>query len=449
MANMADLCNVQAEKEVISAILSKPSCLHDVSGIITEDDFYRQNHRIIYSTMAMMILGNEPVDMVTLTERLKRDGNLEKVGGIMEISQIAVIGIIPRVEAQAQIIADYARRRRLINKGEMLQTMAADLQTDIDSLAFDFARDISGITSTADENTKTAKDAVLELAALIDKRQQRADEMLKTGLADVDKYLTNLEAGQLVVIAGRPGHGKTALAGTIAVNMAQKGKRVLMFSMEMSREELLARIVSRLGKIPGAKLKKPDDMTEKDWEKYTQAIMDVGRLPITINAQGALTPADVAAIASRWQAKDGLDVIMIDYLQLMTSGNKSDSRVQEISYITRSLKNLAVALKVPIILLSQLNRANDKENRAPRLTDLRDSGSIEQDANTVLLIHRETIYDDETKGLKLSNKTFVNIAKQRDGECGTVKLTFIPSRSQFVGYVDEGQIMSKGFEPPL
>jgi replicative DNA helicase len=437
---MADaaMYNVEAEKEILSVIISKPNKLYDISHIIKADDFYRETNRLIYQTVAEMVIAEEPLDMVNLSERLKRDGNLDKIGGLGVITDICQPAFVANVEAQAKIVADYSRRRRLIEKARMLATLAQDMNQEPDEVACQIADDISGLTAEASENTKTAKDGVMDFATLIDKRAKRKGELLNTGLTDIDAKIKSFEAGQLIVIAGRPGHGKTALAGTIAVNMALRGKKILMFSMEMSHEELLGRFVSRLGGISGEKLKEPSQMTPDDWSAYVTALNSVGELPIAINSQGDLTPADVANVATRWQRHNGLDVIMIDYLQLMSSGKKTDSRVQEVSYITRTLKNLAVRLKLPIILLSQLSRANDKENRAPKLTDLRDSGTIEQDANTVLLIHRETSLSADKKTIEVSNKTYVNIAKQRDGSCGTVMLTFIPTMSYFANYIDDG-----------
>lgn len=430
--------NVEAEKEILSVIISKPNKLYDISRIIKADDFYRETNRLIYKTVAEMVIADEPLDMVNLSERLKRDGNLDKIGGLGVITDICQPAFVANVEAQAKIVADYAQRRRLIEKARILAANAQDMNQKPDEVACQIADDISGLTTEASENTKTAKDGVMDFASLVDKRVKRNGELLNTGLTDIDAKIKSFEAGQLIVVAGRPGHGKTALAGTIAVNMALRGKKILMFSMEMSHEELLGRFVSRLGGISGEKLKEPSQMTPDDWSAYVTALNSVGELPIAINSQGDLTPADVANVATRWQRHNGLDLIMIDYLQLMSSGKKTDSRVQEVSYITRTLKNLAVRLKLPIILLSQLSRANDKENRAPKLTDLRDSGTIEQDANTVLLIHRETSLSADKKTIEVSNKTYVNIAKQRDGSCGTVMLTFIPTMSYFANYIDDG-----------
>lgn len=435
---MGELYNIEAEKDILNVIITKPQKWQDVSRIVKADDFYRETHKMIYSTVTQMIIADEPLDMVTLAESLKSAGVLSKVGGLPMITELCKPCYVADVVAQAKIVADYARRRRLIEKAQLLQSSASDMSQEPDKLAVEFASDISGMTIVADESTKTAQESAIEFAGLVDLRLKQKDKLLNTGLKDIDSKITSLEGGQLIIIAGRPGHGKTALAGTIAVNMALRGKKILMFSMEMSHEELMGRFVSRIGKIAGEKLKRPDEMSQDDWTRYVKALDDVGRLPIAINSQGDLTPADVTSIATRWKRQKGLDVIIIDYLQLMSSGHKNEGRVQEISYITRSIKNLAVKLKVPIILLSQLSRANDKENRTPRLTDLRESGSIEQDANKVLLIHRESQLSGDNKTVELTNKTIVDIAKQRDGECGSVLLTFIPTMSYFANYIDDG-----------
>ncbi len=439
MANLVELNNLTAENMVINAIFSKPQNFHKVSSMLRPDDFYRTSNRLIYRAMAEMILAGETLNMATLVEKLRHDGTLEKAGGIKGIAFQGLAGGIGNIEEQAEIVAEYARRRAVIEKARELEALAGDFTSDIDKAAMEISLELSGMTAEARATTKSAKEAVMDLASLIDKRMDRQQEILSTGLADIDKLIIGFEAGQLIVIAGRPGHGKSAMAGTIAVNVAQKGKRVLMFSMEMSGEELAGRFVSRLGGLSGEKIKKPGEMTDEDWDKYVIGMEKAGKLPITINSQGALTPADVASEVSKTKNKDGLDLVVIDYLQLMGGGRKSDNRVQEISYITRTLKNLAVSLKVPIILLSQLSRSNEKERRAPQLTDLRDSGSIEQDANTILLIQRESHISEDMKTVELGNKTSVNIAKQRDGQCGTVLVTFIPSRGYFVNYIEENR----------
>lgn len=462
MVKLTDLANPEAERQILCAIITRNNRLHEVSKIISPDDFSHIQNKLAYIAISEMILAGEDVNNVTLVEKLKQDGLLEKVGGISYVSYIAYCSEMFPVDTQAHIVAEYGLRRRLITKAMEISDIAGDVTQGVEDRILPIAAELTAFSKVDEGETKSAKDAALELAALIDKRCNRGDDCIKTGLTDLDDYVTSFEPGHLIVIAGRPGHGKSALAGTIAVNVAEKGKHVLMFSMEMTREEVMSRFVLRKAKkakdknnpnagfvfLSGDDLKKPKDMDEDKWGAYLHGLDVVSKLPIMINSQSALTPADVSNIATTVKNQEGLSLIIIDYLQLMASGRKNDNnRVQEISYITREIKKMAGRLHVPIILLSQLNRTNDKENRLPRLTDLRDSGSIEQDANTVLLIQRES-EKNEAGAEVLTNRTLVNIAKQREGKQGVCCLTFIPQRSYFADYIDEGRYEPRGFTPP-
>jgi replicative DNA helicase len=443
MANLLEMANIQAEKELLNAILSKPQTFHKISSVVKVDDFSRESHRCIYAAMADMVLAGESLDVVTVVEKLRRMGKIDAVGGITAISDIGRVGFVPDILSQARIVAEHSRRRKLVIKGRELADAASDYKVDIDQVAYDMSLEIAGINAKAEEETKSLSDGIFEFVDMIDRRANRQDDAVCTGLADVDKRIVSFEPGHLVVIAGRPGHGKSALAGTIAVNMAQRGKNILMFSMEMSRAEIIERFVARLGKLKGGILRRPNNMSELEKQQYFNGMEAVSKLPIYINEKGALTPADVASIASRVKSVNGLDLIIIDYLQLMSGGLRSDSRVQEISYITKTLKGLAADLKVPIILLSQLSRANEKERRAPRQTDLRDSGSIEQDANTILLMHRE-----EDNG-QLSNMAVINVSKQRGGEPGLCRVMFMADMCYFVNFGMGGNYEGENFKVPV
>lgn len=434
MADLNELKNLEAEEFVINAVMARQENLYKVISFLKEEDFSREAHRLIYHAEVEMVMANQKVDIATLTEKLKQDDVLDKVGGMMALRKIGDSGCIGNVEAHAKIIVDYSRRRRLIAKAREVEDLAADCTNEISKVTSDALSDITGMLETEEEDTKSAKEGVKELATLIDKRFNRQGDCVKTGLIDVDNYITAFESGQLIILAGRPGHGKSAMAGTIAYNMAKAGKRVLMFSMEMERDEVMGRLLSRAVALDGSKLKNPASMTEEDWTKYTVGLSKVGELPIWVNTKSNLTPADVAAVAKRQKGRNGLDLIIVDYLQLMTSGNQREaSRVQEIGNITRTFKNLAGTLKVPILLLSQLSRANEKDNRPPKMTDLRDSGAIEQDANTVLLLHREEEkQEDGTK--KMTNTAVVNVAKQRGGELGSCRVMFISSQTYFANF---------------
>ena len=423
---MDKLANTTAEREILGSILTDPADFHKVSPILRAGDFYRQDYKALYELMAGMILQGERPDIATLIEAAKtKQGDFSLNGAIFDLGSV---GKSYNLAHLAEIVADNARRRRLLAKSRELAELAQDYGQDVDKITATFCDDLQGITYKAEKATGDMEAATMELMATLDRRGK--GEALDTGLADLDRIITGFEPGQLVIIAGRPGHGKSALAGTIAVNLARRGRKVLLFSMEMGKGEVAGRFVSRLANIPGGVLKRPGSMTAEQKEAIRKGIEALRKLPITINTQGSLTPEELASIATRQKRTAGLDLVIVDYLQLMGSGRKLDgSRVQEISYITRSLKNLAVNLESPILLLSQLSRANDKENRPPRLTDLRDSGSIEQDANTVILLYRER----EIAG-GLSTKTMADVAKQRDGGPGQCDLYFAASLGYFGNY---------------
>ena len=422
------LASTAAERDILGGILTAPADLHKASGIIRAGDFYRQDYRAIYETMAGMILQGDSLDIVTLCEELRKTGLLEKVGGVRNISDLASVGKCWNIQEKSEIVADYARRRRLIEKAHELETLAADAGQNVDSITASFCEDLAGISRRADNSTGDMRQAVMEFMATLERRKQ--GDTLATGLQDVDRIITGFEPGQLITIAGRPGHGKSALAGTIAVNLAKKGKRILLFSLEMRKSAVAGRFASRLANIPGGLLKKPGEMTAEQKAALSKGLEAVEGLPITINDRGDLTPGEVASTAARMKRTEGLDLVIVDYLQLMSSGRKQDTnKVQEVSFITRGLKGLADSLSVPIVILSQLNRANERAKEKPKLVDLRDSGSIEQDSDTVLLLHRAM-----EPGGGLSNKTTVNVAKQRDGEVKECDIYFIASRGYFGNY---------------
>ena len=422
------LANTAAEREILGSILAAPADLHKVSGIIKASDFYCVEYRLIFETMTGMILQDQPVDVVTLTEEIRAAGEGDFLTLARAVLDLGIVGRVYGLEAKAEIVADYSRRRQLIEKSRQIAAMAADMGQDVDTVAATFSNDLQGMNSKAHKTISNMSAAIVEFMGTLERR--RNGETLATGLADVDTLITGFEPGQLITIAGRPGHGKSALAGTIAVNLAKQGKEILLYSMEMGAGELAGRFLSRFGGVDGNILKRPGAMTAEQKKSLLAGVQKLEALPITICTQGSLTPGDVGSISARVKRTAGLDLIIIDYLQLMSSGRKSDagSRVQEISYITRTLKGLANLLDVPIVMLSQLSRDNVKERRKPRLTDLRDSGSIEQDSNTILLLYREA------EGGGLSDKTFVIVGKQRNGQTGECAILFNTNYGYFSNY---------------
>lgn len=427
------LANTEAEREILGGILTDAGALYKASPILRQDDFYRQDYRFIYGLMAEMILRGGRPDVVNLIEAAK--AKLTEQGDFLRIfrtiADINLVGKCYSMEEKAEIVAGYSRRR-LIAKARELAEMAKDMEQEPNVSTF--CNDLEGIDQRTEKDTGDMAAAVLELKATLNRRESTAG--IFTGLDAIDSYIGGFEPGELITIAGRPGHGKSALAGTIAVNLARKGRKILIFSMEMGAGELAGRFVSRLANVPGDVMKRPSGMTADQRAALQSGMDELQGLPITINMQDTLTPGDIASVTARTKRGAGVDVVIIDYLQLMSGGQKSDggNRVQEISYITRTLKNLAKRLELPIILLSQLSRANEKEKgrdgrpRLPQLTDLRDSGSIEQDSNTVLLLQRELEQGE------LSQKTAVNIAKQRNGKTGVCYIEFVTNYSFFTAY---------------
>lgn len=383
------------------------------------------DYRLCYETLARMILAGENPDFVTLVEALKEDGNLEKVGGIPTITDLASVGRCYNLREQAGIIAGYAQRRRLIDKAMELMTTAADMSQDIGATTAQICDDILTTSRPAGESVADMRDACMEFLATLEKR--KSGSLLKTGLRNLDGFLAGFEPGQLILIGARPGSGKTALAGTICMNLAMAGKKALIFSLEMKKGELAGRFVARLGGIDGDKLKRADKLSESELRAVHTSVEVLEPLPIRTDDRGSLTPADIVATARRVQRTNGLDLIVVDHLGLMHSGRRQDtSRYAEISYISRQLKLLAKNLDVPVLALSQLSRDHDRAGRPPRLSDLRDSGSLEQDADTVILLHRpeNPDADDVANPFLVGEPTTAYIAKQRNGRTGKCTLGF-------------------------
>lgn len=423
---MDRLANTEAEREILGGILTDAGALHKVTPFLKQDDFYRQDYRFLYGLLVEMVLRGDRPDVVTLVEEAKAklaDWKGDFLSVFRTITDINMVGKVWNIAEMAGIVADYARRRRIIERCREMEAAAADMGADVSKEAATFCNDMQGMSITADKATGDMSTAILEFMATMERR--RNGDTLSTGLQDVDRLITGFEPGQLVTVAGRPGHGKSAFAGTIAINLARKGKKILIFSMEMGKGELAGRFLSHVGGVDGNTLKRPAAMSEIDRAALLAGVKKLEALPITICTQGSLTPGDIASTATRIKRTSGLDLVIVDYLQLMSSGRKQDSgsRVQEISYITRTLKGLAGLLDVPILILSQLSRDNVKERRKPRLTDLRDSGSIEQDSNTILLLDR--VEED---------KTALIVGKQRDGQTGECSIMFNTHYGYFSNY---------------
>lgn len=433
--NDMELYSVEAEQGILGVILIRPGIVPHVSSLVRPEDFYKQAHRITFQIMQEMALQGESVDLVNLAEQLRQAGMLEKMGGVAYVTHLGnVEATAAGVDGYCQTVREYSRRRQIVSLARQAMGAACDMGKSVEEVEDGLQAALTkGEQLAKHKGLYDAKALIFALQDDIDRRARGEQIGVKTGIRGIDAHIGSMEPGNLVIIAGRPSHGKSALACTIAINAARAGKRVLWFTMEMDAVETARRIVSQVSGIDNRKFKTRalQGMTEDERGRYIAAYEKVARMGLHVSDVTNQTPLDIWRTAQGVKAVDGLDLIIIDYIGLMSAGSrKKENRVQEVSYITRMLKNMAGALQVPVLALSQLNRANDKENRMPRLSDLRDSGSIEQDANVVMLIQRDSHLS--MQGTPVYEKTVtLDIAKVRDGATGTVKLDFYPAFSVF------------------
>lgn len=444
--------SISLEQTVLSdALLTKAARLKVVTELHASD-FYRPEHRTLFKVLQEMTLQDRAVDLPLLVEELasRKDANthkseLENIGGLPFLTQIANLEpTAANVGAHIAKLKALADRRNVLKELEILHAKAADLSTD-DEKVTALYRAIRSMTGkpveVKQEHMQTVRDVFLSVFGELNDQLANPDSNqngIKTGLHDLDANIGSLKPKGLYIIGGRPANGKSALALTITINAAKAGKSVLYCGLEMSNNETVKRALARAAKVKGGGLFNPQKLTQKDWNSIVKNGDRLAKLPIVFDDSTNLSPLDVKQKAMDFQQMTGAapNLIVLDYLGLMTAGMRKENRVQEISYITRSLKNLASELDIPIILLSQLNRDSAKENRPPRLSDLRDSGSTEQDANGVILIHRETRLSGDNKTLEYTNTATLDIAKWRNGRPAKIKVAFLPEYYTFEDYSD-------------
>ena len=374
---------------------------------------------------------NQPIDAVTVSEVLRRKGELEKVGGVAYLARL--VDIVPstsNVVYYAGIVEEHAKRRELIRAGAAVVDVAFDIDEEI-ALVLDRAEQV--VLSVAE---RRASQTLLEIGPMFSEILERIEALeekgsdltgLSTGYVDLDRKLAGLQPANLVVVAARPAMGKSSLAVGIAINVALTGEPVAVFSLEMSKEEVVQRILSSVGRVDSMKLR--SGQLGSLWQRVVDAAGKMYKAPIYIDDSPIVTVTDIRAKCRRLKRKHGLSLVVVDYLQLMEASTR-ENRQQEISEITRNLKNLARELEVPILAVSQLNRALEaREDKRPRLSDLRESGAIEQDADVVMFIYRHEYYhpeDQEKRGI-----AEVIVAKHRAGSTGLVEMTFQPEFTRF------------------
>ncbi|MFV0617116.1 MAG: replicative DNA helicase [Megasphaera sp.] len=418
--------NVEAEQAVLGAMLLSHDAVIVAMEKLQPRDFYRDVHRIIFEAMEHLHRENKEIDVITLPEELKRMKKLDDVGGIEYVLSLPnLVGSAANIEYYANIVAEKALSRNLISTCTELTTEAYDGQKETEELLDDAERRILQLSDTKNRGDFASVGAVVEVT--LDKITKLYENKagltgLPTGFRDLDRMTSGLQPSDLILVAARPSMGKTAFTLNIAQNVGvRQHKTVAFFSLEMSQEQLVQRLLCQIAHIDSQKLRTGQLNSDEEWTRLTDACDKLYESPIYIDDTPGISVAEMRSKARRLKSEHGLDLIIVDYLQLM-QGRNAESRQQEISEISRSLKALARELKVPLIALSQLSRSvESRQDKRPMLSDLRESGALEQDADIVSFLYREDYYDKETENQHI---TEVILAKHRNGPVGSVKLYF-------------------------
>ena len=426
--------DLSAEKAVLSAILLDNNTIHNVVILIREEDFYHPAHQLLYSAMVRLKDSNEPVDLTTLAAHLQAHDLLEAVGGVVALAEIADYEATPANAAHyANIIRDHSIKRNLIGVASEIVALGYDQTEMADKLLDEAETRIFALSSEqAKEDLKSLQAGMHDAVDHINMLMNRSGELtgLPTGFTKLDSLTGGFQPGDLIIVAARPSMGKTALALNFARNAAvDGGKKVAIFSLEMTTRSLVMRLLSSEAKVDFSSFRSGLISTEA----HSRLMESAGRLAeagIWIDDTGAATILEIRAKSRRLAAQHGLDMVVVDYLQLAHGDRNASSREQEISEISRGLKGLAKELNIPVIALSQLNRGPEtrKEDKRPMLADLRESGAIEQDADIIGFIYRDVVYNKETEHENMAE--FI-IAKQRNGPTDTVQLEFEGRFAQF------------------
>lgn len=440
--------NLDAEQSVLGAILISNDALAQVIDVLGVDDFYREAHRVIFQSMLDVSNNGDPIDLITVTDMLSKNGKLEDIGGLPYITSLSnAVSTAANVKYHAGIVAEKSTLRQMIRVATEIAAMGYEGEDETNVLLDKAEKSILSISSNKKKKDfEPISSIVVEMTTNIDKLLSNSGRPtgIASGFVDLDKLTSGLHPSDFVILAARPSMGKTAFALNVVQNVALRSKSlkegqdsccVAFFSLEMSKEQLVNRIICAEAGIDSQKMR-VGELNDEDLEKFWNACDQLSRAKIYIDDTAGITAMDMRSRARRLKAEHGLDLIVVDYLQLMQGSGKRNSsgdRQQEVSEISRSLKALARELDVPVIALSQLSRSVEaRQVKRPMLSDLRESGSLEQDADIVAFLYREDYYNPETE----NKHTELIIAKHRNGPVGTVNLFFHKGYTKFVGLSD-------------
>lgn len=432
--------NIEAEQSVLGAILLDNNALYTAFELITQDDFYKDSNRKIFMAMTELLEKNEPIDIITLTDHLRKKDNLDAIGGVQYLTSLAsMIPTSANVRFHAKIVREKSMVRGLLRSVTDIARNVYETEQDAEEL-IDYAEktifDLSErrISPSFSVLKDVIKDSFQMIEQLYDKKETVTG--VPSGFKELDELTTGLQKSDLIIIGGRPSMGKTAFSLNIAQHVGVNLKEpVAIFSLEMSKEQLAFRMLCSEAMVDSNNIRK-GFIRKDDWHKLTSAAGKLAESPIFIDDSSAISVLEMRAKARRLKVEHGLSLIIVDYLQLMRGRGNAERREQEISEISRSLKGLAKELRVPVIALSQLNRGVETRtgNKKPTLADLRESGAIEQDADVIIFLYRDEVYNKDSNDNK--GKAEIIISKQRNGPTGTINLSFISHCTRFVDYSD-------------
>ncbi|UWD54776.1 MAG: DnaB-like helicase C terminal domain [Bacteriophage sp.] len=435
--------NIASERAVLGSILINPDKIVTVSEYLKSDDFYNPANRLLFKIMQGLFERGEAIDTLTIKSELEVNDDLEKIGGIPYL--VEIVNAVPtssHAEHYAKIVAKKSQLRSIIGNLSDSIGNAYDEDMDVDEIIAKAEQSLIAVSQSSNKSSfRPVHDVLLENHVKIEERSNNTSQItgIESGFYDFDKLTTGLHEDQLIILAARPAMGKTALALNIAQNVATKsGKAVAVFSLEMGAESLVERMLSAEGTIINHHIR-TGNLTVDEWQRLIYAQGQLAEAPIYIDDTAGIKIGDIRARARRLsQETDGLGLIVIDYLQLI-QGSRSVNRQQEVSEISRQLKIIAKELKVPVIALSQLSRnVEQRQDKRPILSDIRESGSIEQDADIVAFLYRDDYYQQQKEGQPESNVTELILAKNRHGSLGTVKLYFHKEYTKFSSVKEEG-----------
>jgi replicative DNA helicase len=426
--------NLDAERSVLGAILLDNHALNTAVETLRPEDFFLDQHRRVFNQMISLAETQQAIDLITLTEELHRRGDLEAAGGAPYLAALADgMPRVSNVEHYARIVKEKAMLRNLIHTTHNIQQRAFEGEDGADTI-LDNAE--SSIFAIAEDRVK---EGLVPIKEIVNKNFERLEKIFRegksitgvsTGYVELDKLTSGFQASELLILAARPSQGKTALALNLAENIAiRAGLPVAIFSLEMSKESLLQRLIASVAQIDAHKFR-TGHLSREDWRRMTEALGNISSSPVWIDDAGSISVLEIGAKARRLKRDKGLSLLIVDYLQLITARGRFGNRQEEVASISRGLKGLAKELQIPVLVLSQLTRAPERDERGPQLSDLRESGAIEQDADVVMFIYRPHFFKAGATPEE-REETELRIAKQRNGPTDNVKFVFRSRLTRF------------------